>query len=163
AGKLLWKERLSGGRSSVVLSPDGKTVAVAAGPEPQTIRILDVASGRQLRALEGGWVNRGATVACFSPDGSRLVTRSDNGPLLVWNVAGDDGARNLEITARASAAAFTPDGKVLVTLALVSGSELVQLWDPATGREVSGREGHDDAVAALAFSPDGKRLFSAGF
>jgi WD40 repeat protein len=38
---------------------------------------------------------------------------------------------------------------------------LVKLWDVATGKEVNNLQDHIDAVFAVAFSPDGKRLASA--
>jgi WD40 repeat protein len=38
---------------------------------------------------------------------------------------------------------------------------MVKLWDAATGKEVRNLQDHIDAVFAVAFSPDGKRLASA--
>ena len=53
---------------------------------------------------------------------------------------------------------FVPDNKIL---ALGSG-ETVVLWDVATGKELRTLKGHTDAVAGLAFAPDGKTLATAG-
>src|SRR5206468_4321824 len=39
----------------------------------------------------------------------------------------------------------------------------VRVWDLATGKESPAISGHASAVTALAFTPDGKRLASAGF
>src|SRR5262249_54501343 len=38
----------------------------------------------------------------------------------------------------------------------------IRLWDPATGKEVARLTGHSKEVLAVAFSPDGRRLLSAG-
>jgi WD40 repeat protein len=38
----------------------------------------------------------------------------------------------------------------------------VRLWDPASGRPRASLEGHTGGVRALAFSPDGRTLASAG-
>jgi WD40 repeat protein len=38
----------------------------------------------------------------------------------------------------------------------------VRLWDPATGAELAVLSGHAGSVRAVAFSPDGRRLASAG-
>jgi len=40
---------------------------------------------------------------------------------------------------------------------------MVPLWDPATGTGQATLTGHGDPVTAVAFSPDGRRLASAGF
>src|SRR5262249_35245207 len=43
-----------------------------------------------------------------------------------------------------------------------SGSGEVLVWDAATGRQVYHLRGHPHSVYSVAFSPDGKRLASAG-
>jgi WD40 repeat protein len=39
----------------------------------------------------------------------------------------------------------------------------VRLWDPATGKQLARLTGHTETVSAVAFSPDGKTLATAGF
>src|SRR6185312_15022421 len=62
---------------------------------------------------------------------------------------------------RATAAAFSPDGK---TLCLAGGADdesgIVKLFDVATGRERLSLDGHAAWVNAIAFAPDGKTLAS---
>ena len=38
----------------------------------------------------------------------------------------------------------------------------MKVWDAATGQETLTLKGHTDSVTSVAFSPDGKRLASAG-
>ena len=38
----------------------------------------------------------------------------------------------------------------------------MRLWDPATGAQLAALTGHHGPVTAVAFSPDGRRLASAG-
>jgi WD40 repeat protein len=62
---------------------------------------------------------------------------------------------------RATAAAFSPDGK---TLCLAGGADdetgIVKLFDVATSRERLSLDGHANRVNAVAFAPDGKTLAS---
>ena len=58
-----------------------------------------------------------------------------------------------------SSAAFSPDGKRIVSSSL---DKTVRLWDAATGRPIGNPlRGHEDGVEAVAFSPDGKRIVTA--
>jgi WD40 repeat protein len=54
--------------------------------------------------------------------------------------------------------AFAPCGKLLA----VGGRGVISLFDLETGKRVSRLEGHRGIVQDLAFTPDGRRLISAG-
>ncbi len=56
-----------------------------------------------------------------------------------------------------TAAAFSPDGKTLISGAR---DKNLRLWDAATGQPLRTLQGHTDWVTAVAFSPDGKTLLS---
>ncbi len=84
--------------SGVALSPDGRLLAsfrpndptnfrIVYEPQPQdpTIRVWDVATGRELRRLDGhrGIVN----TVVFTPDGRSLISAGDDATALVWDVS----------------------------------------------------------------------------
>jgi WD40 repeat protein len=58
---------------------------------------------------------------------------------------------------------FSPDGTRLAAADFSSdGSSVVTLWDIASGRRLRTLQGHTDWINAVAFSPDGTRIISAG-
>ena len=72
--------------------------------------------------------------AAFSPDGSHVVTASDDGTARVWEVA---RAKFVELKGHGGpvkAAAFDRDGIRVVT---ASDDGTARIWEAATGREVA--------------------------
>ena len=61
-------------------------------------------------------------------------------------------------TAPVSSAAYSPDGKQIVT---ASWDQTARIWDAATGQEVRTLSGHTDAVNSAAYSPDGQPIVTA--
>ena len=112
---------------------------------------------------------RGGLVA-FSPDGKRLATRarSDQGPAVkMWDAQTGQELTTLH-TGAVTSVAFSPDGKRLAcgsttwdSTKRAYGAGEVKVWDVQTGRELLVLKGHTGWVS-VAYSPDGKRLASAG-
>jgi hypothetical protein len=57
-----------------------------------------------------------------------------------------------------SSAAFSPDGKWMVTAGF---DRTARVWEASTGRGVAELRGHTDRVWGAAFSPDGQRVVTA--
>jgi hypothetical protein len=97
--------------------------------------------------------------AAFSPDGSRVVTASQDHTARTWDAR--TGAEILTLRGHAggvNSAAFSPDGSRVLT---ASDDNTAKVWDARTGAEVLTLKGHTGAVTAAAFSPDGSRLVTA--
>src|SRR5258707_295526 len=64
-----------------------------------------------------------------------------------------------DYTATVTIAAFSPDGKRIVT---ASSDRTVRLWEAERSRQIGEPlTGHTDRVFSAAFSPDGKRIVTA--
>ena len=157
------------GVACLKFSPDGKYLA--SGSWDKTIRVWDAATGK----LSSPIINHPGTVhaIAFSPDGKSLASggrESEN--IYLWQTTTGKEVRRWQAhRGGISSLAFAPDGK-----ALASGGQptadgkndsptdayAAAIWDPARGKMLSQCSGQTVFVGALAFSPDGKTLASAG-
>jgi RNA polymerase sigma factor (sigma-70 family) len=148
--------RFDPGGSCVAFSADGKSLAV--GQEDKTIRLWDVATGTELRRLQG---HRGAVVCLAgSPDGTLLASGSRDGTIRLWEWAtGKPRGRFSGHNGGVYGLAFSSDGW---TLASAGADRTVRLWEVVTGKERRRFEGHHGSVLCLAYAPDGRAVASAG-
>jgi WD40 repeat protein len=97
--------------------------------------------------------------AGYSPDGTRIVTASDDGTARIWNSrTGAELAVLAGHTNRVGSAAYSPDGRYLVT---ASSDKTARIWDARTGAPLAVLSGHTDALYSAAYSPDGTRIVTA--
>jgi len=151
------RNRLEGHSSevtSVVFSPDGKTLA--SGSDDKTVKLWDVTTGTEIRTLKG--YNSSVNSVVFSPNGKTLASGSDDNSVKLWDVT--TGTEINTLTGHSdgvTSVVFSPDGK---TLASGSDDKSVKLWDVTTSTEIRTLEGHSSRVDSVVFSPDGKTLAS---
>lgn len=136
-------------QTPLVAKPSPATTTSA--PPPARKITLD---GQQVLTVDGTSVTSGV----FSPDSRTLATgsRGDDDAVRLWDTT---TAQQIGPTFEGeSAAAFSPDGKILAT-----GGDRgkVTLRDARTGREVGQLDEHlgeRSRVGAIAFSPDGRTV-----
>lgn len=143
----------------VAFSPDGRRIT----SDFRHVKVWDVSTGRQILALE----NSG--IVAFSPDGRRIASTGHDSKVRVW-----DASTGREIlvftghTSRADCIAFSRDGRRIASAgpdSLTSPrtrASTLRVWDASTGQELLMLKGHIDGLAWVAFSPDGRRIASAG-
>ena len=149
-----------GAVGSAQFSPDGRWVVTAS--EDKTVRLWEVASGKELHVLRGH--ESEVYHARFSPDGKWVVTASEDKTARLWDVASGKALyvlRGHEDTVRS--AQFSPDGKWVVTAssAVFGQDKTARLWDVASGKALYVLRGHEDTVGSAEFSPDGKWVVTA--
>jgi WD40 repeat protein/serine/threonine protein kinase len=121
----------------LAFSPDGKSLA--GGARDRTVRVIDVATGRELaQEVHLDLV----TGAAFSPDGKMLATASQKGHIKTWDMQPAEDAVALPIPDNLGSGRhhitlrFTPDGTTLI----VGNAGRTRLVDAATGQEVAAAE-----------------------
>lgn len=139
--------------NSAAFSLDGKLLAGVEGNQvmlvdPKVWRIVD-------RKADG---NAPLVAVKFSPDGTKLLTGSTDGTLLLWETK---PLRKLGMlgqhVGRISSVSFSSDGEIVVS----AGSDKeVKLWDVKARKLLRDVGTHTSPVAAVVFAPDGKRLLT---
>jgi RNA polymerase sigma factor (sigma-70 family) len=71
--------------TAAAFSPDGRIVAVSAGEAHASIRLFDVATGKELLRLQGHQAHVPSLV--FSPDGTKLASGQWDSTALIWDVS----------------------------------------------------------------------------
>ena len=150
--------------TGLALSPDGKTLATAIGPETT---LWDAEKGTKRATLRGAGnalprkFGRPGTLLEFSAD-SKLLATAANSDVTVWDVDGGQLRATLPtpVSETVTGLPFSPDGKSLLTRHVGPDpkKELLTLWEVPGGKKrgeltlgVGGR-------CAAVFSPAGKTL-----
>jgi len=158
-GRLL--AQLEGHTDSVLdaeFSPDGQRILTTSSDDTARVWIAG-ASALLLARLDG---HRGAvTYAVFSRDGERIVTASLDARARVWNALNGQLLAQLKGLRVHSIvrAAFSPNGEFIVTAGF---DHTAQVWQTTGGQLLATLEGHTDSVLDAEFSPDGRRIDTAG-
>jgi WD40 repeat protein len=144
----------------VAFSPDGTLLASAS--KDTSLRIWEVASGRELHRLTSGVE---LLSVAFSPDGKQVAVGGQDHTVTLWDAATGQQGRTLHGHSHAVISlAFSPDGRSLVSgtfLDAATGQGEMFVWDMLTGEPRFKVRDWPRHVEGVAFSPDSRLIAAA--
>jgi RNA polymerase sigma factor (sigma-70 family) len=147
------------GITGLAFAADGKTLFSAAGITDYVLLAWDTTTG-ELRGHLGEHGN-GYQGLALSPDGKQLVGCT-YGDLRLWDPVSRKELRRFAGHKQAVvSAAWSPDGKTLVTSSNYDKS--IRIWDAASGKERRTIPYKADWISEVALSPDGKLIAAGGY
>ena len=147
-------------------SPDGKLLALVNSSQPNTIQLLEAATGNRMRDIEG--TDRIVRMA-FSPNSKQIVATERDISARLYDVR--SGQRLWEYVIQppnaaesyTSAVAFRPDARQIAVGAPVGSDYRIRLLDAETGKETGSLMGSQWKPWTLKYQADSQVLFSSGW
>ena len=141
--------------NAVAFSPDGRLLA--AGGWRGLLTVWPVDHADVVRPLSG---HTGIVVSiAFSPDGQLVASASDDGQIIVQQVAGGEKLRRIVTNNKHSyqSIAFSPNGEFLASC---GRDKTVDIWRTDKVERVNSFSGHTLRATSVAYSSDGTLLAS---
>jgi WD40 repeat protein len=132
------------------MSPNSDRIAIVCGKQVLLCR----SDLTELRILPHSF-----HVMCiaFSPDGSRLLSATDDGKVRVWSAfSGQPIGEAIDERNQIFGAAFTPDGRIVVA----TSTGLLRVWTEPTLSPLASTIWHPEGLQTVVISPDEKTILT---
>jgi WD40 repeat protein len=129
-----------------------------ASPDRTSLRFLLALSMELVEQQKFSLIGHAGGVwsASYAPDGSQIVTASEDGTAKVWEAS--SGKLLVTLAGHEDwvmSAKYAPDGKRIVT---GSRDKTAKVWEASSGKLLVTLAGHEDWVISARYAPDGKRI-----
>ncbi|MBX9582655.1 MAG: WD40 repeat domain-containing protein, partial [Gemmataceae bacterium] len=143
--------------TALAFLPDGNRLVSAGGDK--TVRVWDVAEKKQLKELTGHELP--VLAVAVGPDGKRVVSGAADRTVRGWDIEAGKQLWSWAGKSAVSGVAVRPGG-AQVAAGTADGGLVVLDITGETPKELFAQTAHVAGVAAVAYSPDGTRLATAG-
>ena len=113
---------------SISLSPDGRFAM--SGGQDKTVRLWDVATGREVRVFQGHLDN--VVSVSFSPDGRFALSADWSGVVKLWELSTGQEIRTFKGNQYSRSVSFSSDRRRV----LLAGLNSVEIWETFTGQKL---------------------------
>lgn len=97
--------------------------------------------------------------AAWSPDGSQVLTASNDRTVRIWDVVtGEELGRLIGHSGAVLSVEWHPERDEILT---ASEDRTARIWNAKTGEEIGKISGHDGAITEAKWSPDGNQVLTA--
>lgn len=137
----------------LAFAPDGRRAASGSGD--RTVRIWDVATGKELQRLEGH--SSPVLAIAFSADGRQLLSGSEDRTIRLWDLQSGKLLAVIKGHVDAvTALAFSADGRRAVS---AGADRTLRVWNLRAGKEIASAP-LVGPVRSVAFAPDGRSILA---